>query len=121
MPQAFASPGFLRPTRSGIPRGLVSAQKEDRIVVIENVLGAVPMVDVPINDKNFSNPMFLLSVSGGNGCVIEDSKPHPLGRSGVMTGRTGQAKGMISQVAQNVINRKKRAAGGAQGDLPRVR
>ena len=99
----------------------MSAQKEDRIVVIENVLGAVPMVDVPINDKNFSNPMFLLSVSGGNGCVIEDAKTHPLGRSGVMTGRTGQAKGMTSQVVQNVINRKKRAAGGAQGDLPRVR
>jgi hypothetical protein len=49
----------------------MGAEKEDGGIAVERVLGAVPMVDIPINDQDAIDVVPALQVSGGDRDVIE--------------------------------------------------
>ena len=51
-------------------------EKEDRLIFIENILCPVSVVDIPIHNRDLSNPVFALKITSGNCDVVEQAKPH---------------------------------------------
>src|ERR1041385_7939812 len=67
----FACSCFGSTSRPGICAVVVRAEVKDGVVVVEDVLRAVAVVVVEIDDENAANVMDLLQVSGGDGDVVE--------------------------------------------------
>ena len=92
--------------------------EKDRIVFVKDILGAIPVMDIPINNQNFANPMFLLSIPCSDCRVIKNAKAHTLVWGGVVTGRAAEAKRMTSQVGLKMVDCMQGTSRGPQGDLP---
>ena len=60
---------------------------EDGGVLLEQVLGAVPVMDIPVHDEH-SGQSGVAERAGGDGDVVEEAKPHGEPALGVMSGRT---------------------------------
>ena len=73
--------------RPGVVRPLVKARIKDRGVVLEEVLGAVPVVDVKVDDRDPLESVDLLEVARGDRCVVDETKAHGSRRLGVVSRR----------------------------------
>ena len=63
-----------RPIR--IERPLVERDEEHGRVVAEDLLGAVSVVDVPVDDRHALEAELGLGVAGGDRDVVEEAEPH---------------------------------------------
>jgi hypothetical protein len=61
---------------SGIQRHLVGRVVEDRGVLLEDVLGSVPVMHVPIDDHHAIDRAGGAEHRGGNGDVVEETESH---------------------------------------------
>ena len=73
---------------------MMNADHEDIVLFPKGLLATVSVMDVPINDCNAFDAMYLLCVAHGQDDVVEDAKAHALVCFGVMTGRANQAIGI---------------------------
>src|SRR4030095_14385236 len=70
--QPSASSSFSTRTCSGIPGILMSGEKEDRRIVVEDPLRSISVVYIPIDNCHSLNlPIFVLSISSSNGYIVE--------------------------------------------------
>ncbi len=74
---------------------LVNGVVEYRGVLFENVLGAVAVVDVGVNDAHPLDAVLHLQVAGGDGDIVEVAKPHGLVPLGMVAGRTDGAERVV--------------------------
>jgi len=84
---------LLGRARAGIERILVDAEIQDRRVGVGHGLGAVSVVDVPIDDEHLLEAVLVLDVPRSQGNVSEETEAHRLILEGVMAGRTDGAEG----------------------------
>jgi hypothetical protein len=74
---AFALPGFPRSTCAGVKRPLMRRHVEDGWVAIEHLLGAVAVVDVPVDDGDAGEAAGA-RMGGGDRHVVEQAEAHGL-------------------------------------------
>ena len=103
-----------------IERVLVEAHHQDALVAVHDVLGAVAVVHVEVDDGHALEAMALAGVFGGNGDVAEEAKTHGHVARGVVAGRAGGAKGVFQLAAQHGVHGVDGGAGRQQGGAPGV-
>ena len=84
---AFPFAGLVGGAGAGIPGRLMRAEVEDRSIAIEDILRAVTVVDVPIDDRHLGDPVLLLRVARGDGDIIKQAETHAAIGRGMMAGR----------------------------------
>src|ERR687889_2904141 len=77
---------------SGVEGALVGGEVEYLLTAVEDILGAVPVVDVPVEDGHLIEPP-RAGILCGHGGVVEEAEPHPVVPSGVVTRRAGDGEG----------------------------
>src|SRR5512143_2056766 len=80
------------PARLGIVRILMSAKVEDRVVLFEDMLRAIAVMGVEIDDEH-APVTDRLREAGADGDVVEDAEPHASVHPGVVPGRAHGAEG----------------------------
>jgi len=101
----------------GIPVVLVERNEEHRRVVVERGLGAVAVVDVPVDDHHALGLVDQAGVLRGDRHVVEDAESHPFVGDRVMSRRAHAGIGVIGAPFEDRVGRGEGAAGGEQGDL----
>ena len=66
----------VRATGPRVERPLVQGDEEDRVVVAHDRLGAVAVVNVPVDDRHSLDSELRLRVAGRDDDVVEDAEPH---------------------------------------------
>src|SRR6266849_241018 len=70
----------------------VDAVEYDRRIFVEDVLRAVAVVHVPVDDQDARQTMNRFGMVGGKGDVVEKTKPHAAILRGVVPWRPDQAE-----------------------------
>ena len=78
----------------------MQARVEDGGVLLERVLGAVAVVDVPVEDQDLLEPVSALKVAGEDRDVVEQAEAEGEGALRVVAGRTGEAE-PVMEVARH--------------------
>ena len=73
---SFAASSLARRASPGVIGVLVSREIENRRIVPEDFLRAVPVMDVPVDDQNTFNAVLRLSVPRADRGVIKKAKSH---------------------------------------------
>ena len=68
---------------------------EHRPVVVKAVLGAVPVVEVEIDDEYAAEAVFLFQVPGPDGNVVENAETHRPSRLRVMSRRPDEREAVV--------------------------
>ena len=74
----------------------MSGKIKDILRSIKTVLGAVTMVQVPVDDGNALQTQTLQTKTGPDRNIVKKAKPHGPVRLGMMTGRPHQGKSVVS-------------------------
>ena len=90
---------------------------ENLPVGVEDVLGAVAVVDVPVQDRYAPQPA-RAGVLGGDGGVVEEAESHPVARARVMPRRPGYGEGRRAR--QGALDRPDCGPAGEERRLPGV-
>src|SRR5438067_5479504 len=69
----------------------VDGEKENVRRFVENVLGSVAVVHVPVDDQNAVHLVDIERMPGGESYVVEKTEAHAFCRRGMMTRRADQA------------------------------
>lgn len=70
------------------------AEEEDAGILIEDILRAVAMVYVPVNDQYAVDAVDLARMASGEGHVVEDAEAHAARGRGVVAGGRTAAKAL---------------------------
>src|SRR5438094_1492094 len=105
----------------GIERMLEYARHHDALVVAEDVLGAVAMVHVEVDDRHALDAVMLERVLGPDSDVVEEAKPHRAGARRVMTRRAHRAKGAVGAPADHEVRGEHRGPRRAKRRIPGMR
>ena len=97
------------------------ARHHDALVVAEDVLGAVAMVHVEVDDRHALDAVMLERVLGPDGDVVEEAKPHRAGARRVMAGRAHCAKRVVGAPSDHEVGRKHRGPRRVKRRVPGVR
>ena len=95
--------GRLADVALGVERVLVEAAHQNALIPGHDVLGAVAVVDVKVDDGHALQAVALQRVLGGNGHVAQKAKTHGLLARGVVAGRAGGAKGVGNLALQHGV------------------
>ena len=86
-------------------------------IVVEDLLGAVAVVHVEVDDGHAGKPA-RPRVGRGHGHVVEEAEPHRAVALGVMTGRTHQTEGRLaSQCGLRCLDRRTGRTSGMHVDV----
>src|SRR5205823_683595 len=99
----------------------VDAEEKHLRIGVKNVLRAVAVVNVPIDDKYARQAEARAGPLSGQGDVVEKAETHAMGRRGMMAGRPDQAQGVRVLPMQHGVDGTGTSAGGGQGDLEGLR
>ena len=100
---------------------LEGAHHQHARIVAENVLGAVAMVHVEIDDGDACEPMVLQRVSRRDGNVVEQAEAHRAIARRMVPRRPDAAKSAIRLPVQHQVGGKHRSAGRVQCSVPGMR
>ena len=81
------------------------------------MLGAVAVVNIPVNDRHLAQPQLRFRSLDGNGNIGEETKSHRLVRQTVVSGRARQRIGIIQLPLQHRFHRRTGQPGGKTGDF----
>jgi hypothetical protein len=95
----------------------VYVEEQHAGVGIEDILGAVAVVDVPIHDHDPLAAPLGLRVGCGDRHVVEQAETPCPGRLGMVTGRPDQGEGALGAAAEHGLDCGDRGAGGHFGGL----
>src|SRR6267143_1883618 len=76
VPFSFTASGFGAASGSGIKWVLMRADVKNRLVFVKNLLRAVAVVDIPVDDRDPAQAVARLGVARPDGRVIEEAKAH---------------------------------------------
>ena len=111
--------GFV--ARKRIKRVLEGRAEQDARVVSENLLGAVAVVHVEIDDGHALEPVFRQRVGGAYGDVVEQAEAHGASGLCVMSGRPHAAEGGVRAVCHDQVHAQHGCAGRSLRSAQRVR
>ena len=107
----------------------MDAEVKDGRVIVEGLLCAVSMVDVPVNDGDATEPIAVLEIFGPDGNVVEETKPHGVVPFGMMSRGADGAEGVGRPSTHHGVNGGQDSPGrhrggvvgsrGADGDVVR--
>src|SRR5687767_7429241 len=89
---------------------------KDGIILPENILRAVTMMDVPIDDEDVFHAVLDLSIPCGDCGIVEQAKSHGVVRRRMMTGRTDKRESSTAGFSKHGIDRRRCGAGRQLGD-----
>ncbi len=119
--QTAAKSGFASRTGSRIPRILMHRKKVNARVIVEDALGAVAVVNVPVEDRDpLDLFVVVLCVSGGDGDIIENTETHRVFGRRVMSRRAGGDKGVLRFALHHGIDPGTGSAGREQCRIERL-
>src|SRR5690606_19367160 len=95
---------------------LVDAEVEDAAVLVENVLGAVAVVHVPVDDGDALQSVDGAGVTGRDGDIVEDAETHAPVGGGVVSGRADCTEGVAVFPGDHGVDRFEQAPGSAPGN-----
>ena len=98
----------------------MGAEEEDRGIAVEDVLRAVAVVHVPIDDEDAFDAVLLLRVAGRDGDVVEQAEAHAAAGIRMVSGGPHRAEGIAGGAGEHGIHRVQYAAGSAGRHVPRV-
>ena len=101
-----------------VERVLKKTQHQNAVVAANDVFGAVAVMYVKVNDGDAAQTVARQSVFGGYRHAIENTKPHSVVATGVVTGRAYGAKSVFHLARHHRICRGYRGACGTQGRVP---
>ena len=89
---------------------------QDPVVLPKRVLSPVAVMEVPIDNQDFFQPVMSTGILGGQGHIIEQAKAHgPIGFS-MMARRPDEGKAIIDGLpGQQGIDQVEKTSGGHQG------
>ncbi len=93
----------------------------DAGVAPEDVLRAVAVVDIEVNDGDTLQSVYGLRVTCGDGGVVEDAKTHRRRRFGVVAGRPGDDESVVGPRADDLVDGEGCPTGRAQRRFPCAR
>jgi hypothetical protein len=105
-------------TGAGIERHLMRRAIHDARIGPENLLRAVAVVHVEIDDRDTLGAVLRLRVARGDGGVVDEAEAHRRRGLGVMAGRAHGDEGVRRAAVHHAIDRAHGAARGAQDRLP---
>ena len=116
--ETFPFAGFFRIAGAGIKRGTMCREEMNLAVLVEDVLRAVAVMDVPIDDQDTPQSV-RLSLPSRDRDVVEQAKTHWVVGQRVMSRRTDEAQrsAMLRVRCQHLIDRRAGCASGSDGDL----
>ena len=128
---------ILRPTGAGIERPLVHRDEEHRRVRSKDVLGAVSVVDVPVDDRDPPDTELGLRVTGRDCDVVEEAEAHrpvrrrvvprrPYQREPIAADRFDRGAGrehrrLVCRVRSNRVRVDERRPGDSADELEQLR
>jgi len=62
-------------------------EEQDRRIVVEGMLGAVTVVEIPVHDQDLFQSVLFFRICGGDGDVIENAEAHAAIRFSMVSGR----------------------------------
>src|SRR5262249_17118983 len=80
--------------RPGVARGRVRGAREHVGITLEEVLRAVPVVQVPVDDDDATDPA-TSQMRGGDRDVVEEAEAHCASVLGMMPGRADQGDAVV--------------------------
>ena len=89
----------------GVERVLEEAAHQDALVAGHDVLGAVAVVHVEVDDGHALHAVALAGVLGGHRHVAEEAEAHGLVARGVVAGRAGAAEGVFQLAGNHRVHR----------------
>ena len=96
---------------------LVGAYVEDARVLLEDMLGAVTVVQIPVHDEHTFHGQTISGIMGADGRIVEEAKPLRPPGLGVMTRRARQDQGVLHLAGDNRIDARQDTAGRKAGHL----
>src|SRR5215216_1146751 len=93
--QPFPFPHLAGPARPRVEGTLMYREVKDAGVTVEDILGAVAVVHVPVQDGDPFRPS-RKGVPCGDGCVVRETETHPVVLARVVAGRTGDGEGRLT-------------------------
>ena len=115
------SPRSLARAGAGIKRHLMGRAIHHGLVRPEDVLRAVAVMDVEIDDRDAVDAVLLLGVARGDGDVVEQAEAHRPRGLGVMAGRARRDEGVRGAAGHHLVDGVHGAAGRAQRRLEAAR
>ena len=106
---------------AGIKRHLMGRTVDDGRIVPEDVLRAVAMMHVEIDDRDPFGAVGRLGVARGDRCVIEEAEAHRVRDFGVVPRRARGDEGVANLAAHHFVDGEDGAAGRAQRSFVRAR
>lgn len=98
---------------------LVERDEEDRVVRLEDLLGPVPVMDVPIDDRDVREPGSTRG-RGRDRDVVDEAEAHRGSGPRVVAGWTEQGDRAFAGIPHQGIGEIGRRPGGEPGRLPRL-
>ncbi len=111
-------PAFASRAGAGIERHLMGRGVHDAAIAPEDVLRAIAVVHVEIDDGDALEPMRGLGVARGDRGVVEETKTHRRRRFGVVSGRPRRDEGVVDAPARHFVHGVNRPARRAKRGLP---
>ena len=112
-------PTILGGASPGVPRPLVHRDEVNVRLILDQRLSAVAMMDIPVDDENALQSMFLARVVRGDGDVAEQAESHRAIVDSMMTGRPDGAKAARMHATDCEVDRGQHAPGSRRRRLPR--
>jgi hypothetical protein len=84
---------------------LVGAEIEHGAIVVKDVLGAVTVVDVPIDDEDLFDAVGALGLACGDGFGVEDAEPHAADAGGMVAAGADGAESIAEFTGDDGVNR----------------
>ena len=107
--------GIGLPAMARVEGMLETGAEQDPLVTLKDVLGAVAVVDIKVDDRDPFQAMFSHGMGGTDGDVVEEAKAHGTFALGMVPGRTHAAEGGMVLVAHHQVDAHHRGPGGTQG------
>ncbi len=95
---------------------LVERNVPDARIGLDQGLGAVPVVDIPVDDEH-SLPAASLCLARRHHDIVDQTEPHAAGPHGVMARGPNRGKG-VAPTRHRVIQARQHGAGGSQHGAP---
>ena len=83
---------------------MVRAEVEHRAVFIEDVLRAVAVMHVPIDDQHLAQMVLVLCIAGGDGGVVEHAEAHAARGRGMVSRRPRQTEGVFRLAVEHGVD-----------------
>lgn len=112
-----AAPALSCGAGSWIIRVLVCREIKHGRIEPEDVLGAVSVMDIPIDDQDPLHSILFLSVAGSNRRIVENAESHRPFARGMMTRRPHQAERPAAILLHHLVHSGYRATGCEQRNI----